>query len=90
MADGNYNRKLNAILIAGVAGYSRLMGDDNIATVSTLKSHRNLIAEKVLLFNGRVVDSKENILVALLCHNQIYILVKENNDSHNMKGGHQC
>jgi len=44
MADENYKRKLTAILSADVAGYSRLMGDDEVATVITLKSHRNLIS----------------------------------------------
>ena len=63
MADENYKRKLTAILSADVAGYSRLMGEDESATVSTLKSHRNLITEKVQTFNGRVVDSPgDNIL----------------------------
>jgi adenylate cyclase len=63
MADENYRRKLTAILSADVSGYSRLMGDDEIATVITLKSHRNLISEKVQAFNGRVVDSPgDNIL----------------------------
>ena len=57
MADENYKRKLTAILSADVAGYSRLMGEDEAATVGTLKSHRNLITEKVQIFNGRVVDS---------------------------------
>jgi adenylate cyclase len=63
MADEDYKRKLTAILSADVAGYSRLMGDDEVATVSTLKSHRNLITEKVQAFKGRVVDSPgDNIL----------------------------
>jgi adenylate cyclase len=63
MADENYKRKLTAILSADVAGYSRLMGDDEVATVSTLKSYRELITEKVQSFNGRVVDSPgDNIL----------------------------
>jgi TolB-like protein/class 3 adenylate cyclase/Flp pilus assembly protein TadD len=63
MADENYKRKLTAILGADVAGYSRLMGDDEVATVSTLKSYRELITEKVQSFNGRVVDSPgDNIL----------------------------
>ena len=63
MADENYKRKLTAILSADVAGYSRLMGDDEAATVSTLKSHRKIITEKVQAFNGRVVDSPgDNIL----------------------------
>jgi adenylate cyclase len=63
MADENYKRKLTAILSADVAGYSRLMGDDEVATVSTLKYYRELITEKVQAFNGRVVDSPgDNIL----------------------------
>ena len=63
MAAENYKRKLTAILSADVAGYSRLMGDDEAATVSTLKSHRKIITEKVQAFNGRVVDSPgDNIL----------------------------
>ena len=63
MADENYKRKLTAILSADVAGYSRLMGDDEVATVSTLKSYREIITEQVQTFNGRVVDSPgDNIL----------------------------
>jgi TolB-like protein/class 3 adenylate cyclase len=63
MADENYRRKLTAILSADVAGYSRLMGDDEVATVSTLKSYREIITENVKAFNGRVVDSPgDNIL----------------------------
>ena len=63
MADENYKRKLTAILSADVAGYSRLMGDDEVATVSTLKSYREIITEQVQAFNGRVVDSPgDNIL----------------------------
>ena len=63
MADEDYKRKLTAILSADVVGYSRLMGEDEAATVSTLKSHRNLISGKVQTFKGRVVDSPgDNIL----------------------------
>ncbi|MGB5424175.1 MAG: adenylate/guanylate cyclase domain-containing protein, partial [Desulfobacterales bacterium] len=63
MADEDYKRKLAAILSADVAGYSRLMGDNEVATVSTLKSHRNHISDIVQAFNGRVVDSPgDNIL----------------------------
>jgi adenylate cyclase len=39
------------------------MGDDEVATVSTLKTNREIITEKVQAFNGRVVDSPgDNIL----------------------------
>jgi adenylate cyclase len=88
MADANYKRKLTAILSAGVAGYSRLMGDDEAATVSTLKSHRKIITEKVQAFNGRVVDSPgDNILAefrsivdAVSCAVEIQHMLKEKND----------
>ena len=46
MADENYKRKLTAILSADVAGYSRLMGDNEVATVSTLKSLVTLFLKK--------------------------------------------
>jgi adenylate cyclase len=63
MPEDQFKRKLTAILSADVAGYSRLMGEDEMATVSTMKSHRNLIAEKIRAFKGRVVDSPgDNIL----------------------------
>jgi len=88
MADENYTRKLTAILSADVAGYSRLMGDDEAATVSTLKSHRKIITEKVQAFNGRVVDSPgDNILSefrsivdAVSCAVTIQQALKEKND----------
>ena len=57
MTDANYKRKLTAILSAHAVGYSCLMGDDEPATVSTLKSYRKIITEKVQAFNARVVDS---------------------------------
>jgi class 3 adenylate cyclase len=36
-------RKLTAILIADVKGYSRLMGEDEAATIQTLAVHKALI-----------------------------------------------
>jgi class 3 adenylate cyclase len=35
------DRKLAAILSADVAGYSRLMAEDEAGTLPTLKAHRN-------------------------------------------------
>ena len=88
MADEDYKRKLTAILSADVSGYSRLMSDDETATVSTLKSHRNLFSEKVQEFNGRVVDSPgDNILAefrsivdAVSCAVEIQHVLKEKNE----------
>src|SRR5271156_1648067 len=56
-------RRLAAILSADAVGYSRLMGDDDVATVRTLSLCRSIIAETVASFGGRVVDSPgDNIL----------------------------
>jgi adenylate cyclase len=56
-------RKLTAILSADVKGYSRLMSDDELSTVETLKSYREIISSLVQQFSGRVVDSPgDNIL----------------------------
>ena len=52
-----YERKLSAILSADVAGYSRLMGEDDEATVSTLTGHRNMMVSLIEQHKGRVVDS---------------------------------
>jgi adenylate cyclase len=38
MAQDKFKRKLTTILSADVAGYSRLMQDDEVATVKTLKA----------------------------------------------------
>ena len=64
MADEGFKRKLAAILSADVEGYSRLMDDDEEATVRTLTSYRTAIADLVQQFRGRVVDAPgDNILV---------------------------
>jgi adenylate cyclase len=56
-------RKLSAILSADVKGYSRLMGEDELATVRTLETYRAAIASLIGKFRGRVVDSPgDNIL----------------------------
>jgi adenylate cyclase len=58
-----FKRKLTAILSADVEGYSRLMGEDEDATVRTLKAYRELIAEVIQNRRGRVVDSPgDNVL----------------------------
>jgi len=63
MAQEGFKRKLAAILSADVEGYSRLMGDDEEATVRTLTSYRTAIADLVQKFRGRVVDNPgDNIL----------------------------
>jgi adenylate cyclase len=56
-------RKLSAILSADVKGYSRLMGEDELATVRTLEAYREMIGEVIRNYSGRVVDSPgDNVL----------------------------
>jgi adenylate cyclase len=56
-------RKLAAILSADVEGYSRLMGDDEAATVRTITEYREAIAAAVGRHAGRVVDAPgDNVL----------------------------
>jgi len=58
-----YRRKLAAIFSADVAGYSRLMGDDEAATVDTLTAYREVMYSLIKQHRGRVVDSPgDNIL----------------------------
>jgi class 3 adenylate cyclase len=63
MATEDFKRKLTAILSADVKGYSRLMGEDEEATVRTITTYREVITEVVQKHRGRVVDSPgDNIL----------------------------
>src|SRR5262245_32283354 len=57
-------RKLAAILSADVKGYSRLMGEDDAATVRTLTAHRALMSSLIQKHKGRVVDSPGDNLLA--------------------------
>ncbi|MFC1578581.1 tetratricopeptide repeat protein [Thermodesulfobacteriota bacterium] len=64
MADEGFKRKLAAILSADVEGYSRLMDDDEEATVHTITSYRSAITDLVQQYRGRVVDSPGDNLLA--------------------------
>ena len=63
MTQKGFKRKLTAILSADVEGYSRLMDDDDEATIRTLTDYRNVISNIVKQYRGRVVDAPgDNIL----------------------------
>ena len=64
MNSGIYNRKMGAIRSADVAGYSRLMGDDEEATVHTLTRYREVMSDHMRQHRGRVVDSPGDNLLA--------------------------
>src|SRR3984957_7333266 len=57
-------RKLAAILCADVFGYSRLMGEDEEATLRTLTSHRKLIDSAIEQHHGRFVNSAGDSVLA--------------------------
>ncbi len=61
--DQSTERQLKAILSADVQGYSRLMAEDEMRTIHTLNTCRDVIAFHVRNYRGRVVDSPgDNIL----------------------------
>jgi adenylate cyclase len=63
MGARSLERKLAAILSADVEGYSRLMGEDEAATVRIITEYREVIASVVAGHGGRVVDSPgDNVL----------------------------
>jgi adenylate cyclase len=64
MAPQYYERKLAAILSADVKGYSRLMGEDEEATVSTITVYREAMITLIQKSRGRVVDSPGDNLLA--------------------------
>ena len=56
-------RRLAAILSADVVGYSRLMAEDEAATIRTLTAYRRQISVLVGEYRGRVVDAPgDNVL----------------------------
>ena len=64
MTTEGVKRKLAAILSADVKGYSRLMGEDEDATVRTLTAYRTIMVMLIQKHQGRVVDSPGDNLLA--------------------------
>jgi adenylate cyclase len=64
MATDDVKRKLTAIFSADVEGYSRLMGEDELATVQTLTTHKETMRKLIKQYKGRVVDSTGDNLLA--------------------------
>ena len=64
MPEDGTRRKLSAIFIADVKGYSRLMGEDDVSTVRTLKQYREVMTTLIPEYRGRVVDSPGDNLLA--------------------------
>jgi adenylate cyclase len=63
MEPKGFHRKLTAILSADVGGYSRLMHDDEAATVKTLEAYKQIISDLVKQHRGGVVGSPSDNLL---------------------------
>src|SRR5690242_4240307 len=82
-------RKLTAILCADVYGYSRLMGENEEATVRTLSTHRKIIDSLIEEHHGRFVNSAgdsvlaefSSVVNAVECAVEIQIALKAENAS---------
>jgi len=57
-------RRLAAILAADIAGYSRLMGEDEPATVRDLKGHQAVVLPMVATHGGRIIDTAGDGILA--------------------------
>ena len=64
MIQEGFKRKLTAIFSADVAGYSRLMGNDEAATVETLEAYKEAMYALIKQYRGRVIDSPGDNLLA--------------------------
>jgi TolB-like protein/class 3 adenylate cyclase/Tfp pilus assembly protein PilF len=64
MPTEGFKRKLTTIFSADVAGYSRLMGEDEAATVSTIELYRKIMSDLITQHRGRVIDSPGDNLLA--------------------------
>ncbi|MHA1939703.1 MAG: tetratricopeptide repeat protein, partial [Candidatus Thorarchaeota archaeon] len=64
MATDDVKRKLTAIFSADVVGYSRLMGEDELATVQTLTSYKETMTKLIKHYRGRVLDAIGDNLMA--------------------------
>jgi len=65
VADGEVKRRLAAIFAADAAGYSRLMGDDERATIAALRDYREIFRGFIEANDGRVVDMAGDSVLAV-------------------------
>src|SRR5436305_6770301 len=63
-ASNTMERRLAAIVCADVSGYSRLMGQDEVATLATLTAYRKIIDSMIERHRGRFVNSAGDSVLA--------------------------
>jgi adenylate cyclase len=64
MSEERAMRKLSGILSADAVGYSRLMQEDEASTILTLADRKELMANLIQQYRGRVVDAPGDNLLA--------------------------
>ena len=64
MGPEKVQRKLTTIFSTDVQGYSRLMADDESATIRTLTEFKEIISSHIEMHGGRVIDSPGDNLLA--------------------------
>ena len=64
MAPEKFKRKLAAILSADVKGYSRLMGEDEEATLRTLQEYKEVMASSIQHHRGRIAGTAGDSVLA--------------------------
>ncbi|UCD81789.1 MAG: adenylate/guanylate cyclase domain-containing protein, partial [Desulfobacterales bacterium] len=64
MAEKGFKRKLAAIFSADVEGYSRMMREDEDATIRALTNYRTAMSNLIEKFRGHVVDAAGDNLLA--------------------------
>ena len=65
MAGPEVEQRLAAILAADVAGYTRLMADDEAATIATITAYRSVFRACIEGNGGRVVDMAGDSVLAV-------------------------
>jgi adenylate cyclase len=64
MDEAQVERRLAAILVADIAGYSRLMAEDEAATVAALKGHQAVVLPMIAAHGGRIQDTAGDGILA--------------------------
>ncbi|MGA8222837.1 MAG: adenylate/guanylate cyclase domain-containing protein, partial [Candidatus Acidiferrales bacterium] len=63
-SSGVLQRKLATILSADVAGYSRLMGEDEEQTLKTFRGHKKVFESLVAMHRGRIFNTAGDAILA--------------------------
>ncbi len=87
MATDKVTRRLAAIVVIDVAGYSRLMGEDEEGTLAQLKAHQAVIDRLSIQYGGRIVGTAgdgsllefPSVIKAVSCAVELQRVIAERN-----------